>query len=122
MLWLPGQKARVIRGITSHLDIPATLMPLLGVSNPPEDYSQGYNMLATDFNRAYAVAADWQRVAYIGEKFKIAFPVNAAGVIRQEALDSDDRALSDPGQAKNEIRPAMLEIMNNLTRFSRPKG
>ena len=122
VLWLPGQKARVIRGITSHLDIPATVMPLLGVSNPPEDYSQGYNMLAADFHRAYAVAADWQRVAYIGEKFKIAFPVNAAGVIRQEALDSDDRPLSDPGRAKSEIRPAMLEIMNNLTRFSRPKG
>lgn len=79
-------------------------------------------MLAADFHRAYAVAADWQRVAYIGEKFKIAFPVNAAGVIRQEALDNDDRPLSDPGQAKSEIRPAMLEIMNNLTRFSRPKG
>jgi hypothetical protein len=38
-------------------------------------------------------------------------------------LDDDDL----PGQlivnqAKSEIRPAMVEMMNNLTRFSRPKG
>ena len=34
----------------------------------------------------------------------------------------DDRPVSDPDRAKDEIRPAMVEIMNNLTRFSRPKG
>ena len=122
VLWVPGEKARVIRGITSHLDLPATLMPLLGVQNPPADYSLGYDLLAPDFHRDYAVAADWHRVAYIGEKFKIAFPVNAAGAVRQEVLDADDRPVSDTDQAKNEIRPAMIEMMNNLNRFSRPKG
>jgi hypothetical protein len=40
----------------------------------------------------------------------------------RKVLDSDDRPLSDPDRAKSEIRPAMLEMMNNLTRFSRPKG
>ena len=122
VLWIPGQQARVIRGISSHLDLPATLMPLLGVLNPPGDYSQGFDLLAADFHRDYAVAADWHRVAYIGEKYKIAFPINAAGVIRQEVLDADDRPVADTDQAKNEIRPAMLEMMNNLNRFSRPKG
>lgn len=122
VLWVPGEKPRVISGITSHLDIPATVMPLLGVRNPPGDYSQGYDLLKPDFHRDYAVAADWHRIAYIGEKFKIAFPINATGVIRQEVLDDDDRPVSDPDRAKDEIRPAMVEIMNNLTRFSRPKG
>ena len=122
VLWVPGEKPRVVSGITSHLDMPATVMPLLGVRNPPADYSQGQNLLAADFHRDYAVAADWHRVAYIGEKYKVAFPINATGVVRTEVLDGDDRPVADREQAKSEIRPATVEIMNNLTRFSRPKG
>jgi membrane-anchored protein YejM (alkaline phosphatase superfamily) len=122
VLWVPGQNARRISGISSHLDLPATLMPLLGVQNPPVDYSLGQNLLAADFHRDYAVAAGWNRIAYIGEKFKISFPVNASGVVRDQVLDDDDRPVSDRDHAKNEIRPAMVEMMNNLTRFSRPKG
>jgi membrane-anchored protein YejM (alkaline phosphatase superfamily) len=122
VLWVPGQNARRISGISSHLDLPATLMPLLGVQNPPADYSLGQNLLAADFHRDYAVAAGWNRIAYIGEKFKISFPVNASGVVRVQVLDDDDRPVSDRDQAKSEIRPAMVEMMNNLTRFSRPKG
>jgi membrane-anchored protein YejM (alkaline phosphatase superfamily) len=122
VLWVPGQNARRISGISSHLDLPATLMPLLGVQNPPADYSLGQNLLAADFHRDYAVAAGWNRIAYLGEKFKISFPVNASGVVRVQVLDDDDRPVSDRDQAKSEIRPAMVEMMNNLTRFSRPKG
>lgn len=122
VIWVPGTQPRVLTGITSHLDIPATLLPLLGVRNPPSDYSMGMNLLAPDYHRDYAVAADWNRLAYIGEKYKLAFPVNASGVVREEASDGDDRPLADPAQAKREMRPAMLQMMENLTLFSRPRG
>lgn len=118
---VPGQPPRVIKGISSHLDIPATLLPLLGVRNPPEDYSLGSNLLASDFHREYAVAADWNRVAYLGEKFKVAFPINASGVVRAEILDSDDRPVADREAVKSAVRPSTMEIMRNLTRFSRAK-
>jgi len=119
VIWVPGETPRVVRGISSHLDIVPTLMPLLGVRNPPSDYSQGSNLLAADFHRDYAVAADWNRVAYIGERYKIAFPINAIGAVRSEVLDVEDKPVDDREQARTEIRQAMLEIMNNLTRFSR---
>ena len=45
VIYVPGQQPRVVSGITSHLDIPATLMPLLGVKNPASDYSLGKNLL-----------------------------------------------------------------------------
>ncbi|MEF8769653.1 sulfatase-like hydrolase/transferase [Candidatus Accumulibacter contiguus] len=48
VFWVPGQKARTISGISSHLDIPATLMPLLGVQEPAGDYSLGQDLLAAD--------------------------------------------------------------------------
>lgn len=116
---VPGQAPRVVAGITSHLDIPATLMPLLGVKNPPSDYSHGYDLLAPGYHRDYAVAADWNRIAYIGNDFKVSFPVNALGAIRNEVTDGDDRPLADSGGVIKAIRTAMLEIMGNLTRFSR---
>jgi len=115
----PGQKARAIAGISSHLDIPATLMPLLGVKNPPADYSNGYDLLAADFRRDYAVAADWNRIAYIGNDFKVSFPVNALGAIRNEVTDGDDRPLADSNSVIKAIRTAMLEIMANLARFTK---
>ena len=116
---VPGQAPRVVTGITSHLDIPATLMPLLGVKNPPSDYSHGYDLLAPDYHRDYAVAADWNRIAYLGGDFKVSFPVNALGAIRNEVTDGDDRPLADASSVIKAIRTAMLEIMGNLSRFSR---
>ena len=116
---VPGQAPRVVTGISSHLDIPATLMPLLGVKNPPADYSQGTDLLAADFHRDYAVAADWNRIAYIGNDFKVSFPVNALGAIRNEVTDGDDRPLADSNSVIKAIRTAMLEIMANLARFTK---
>jgi len=116
---VPGQKPRAIAGITSHMDIPATLMPLLGVKNPPSDYSLGYDLLAPGFHRDYAVAADWNRIAYLGSDFKVSFPINALGAVRNEVTDGEDRPLADASQVFKAIRSAMMEIMSNLTRFSR---
>lgn len=123
VIWVPGSKPRVVQGITSHLDIPATLMPLLGVRNKPSDYSQGMNLLDPAYHREYAVAADWNRVAYLGENFKVAFPINATGgAKRDEVTDGNDHPVADPAQVKQTISPAIAEMMKNLTRFSRPKG
>lgn len=121
VIWVPGQSPRVVSGISSHLDIPATVLPLLGVRNDPADYSQGKNLLATDFHRNYAVAADWNRIAYLGADYKVAFPYNASGAGRDEVTDGDDMPISDPARARAAIRPAALEIMQNLSRFSRQK-
>jgi hypothetical protein len=80
------------------------------------------NLLDPAYHRDYAVAADWNRLAYLGEKVKVAFPVNATGgAKRDEATDGNDHAIADPAQAKRNISPAIAEMMQNLTRFSRPK-
>ena len=119
VVWVPGQKPRVVKGITSHLDIPATLMSLLGVRNPPSDYSLGQNLLDPNYHRDYAVAGDWNRIAYLGVDLKMAFPVNSAGAVRDEATDGDDRPLRNPAEARAAIQPVMVEMMKSLARFTR---
>ena len=117
VLHVPGDSPRVVRSLSSHLDLPATLMPLFGVTNPASDYSLGHDLRAPDFKRDYAVAGDWNRLAYIGDELRIAFPVNATGAARNEAFDGDDRPLDDVNAAKARIQPALLEIMQHLGRF-----
>lgn len=114
----PGEKPRVVTGITSHLDIPATLLPLLGVTNPPSDYSQGFNLLSADYRRDYAVAGDWNRIAYLGNDLKISFPVNATGAVKNEVTDGDDWPLEEASDAKSAIGPVMVEMMKGLSRFT----
>ena len=119
VIHVPGHAPRVISGISSHLDIPATLLPLLGVKNPSSDYSLGSNLLAPDFKRPYAVAADWNRIAYLGSDYKLTVPVNVTGALRNEATDGNDMPVVNQKLAKQAVQPAMAEIMVNLARFSR---
>ena len=116
---IPGVPARAVSSLTSHLDIPATLMPLLGVRNAPSDYSLGFNLLDADFARRYAVAGDWNRIAYINDSLRITFPVNVTGSVRNEANDGEDRPLADAAAARAAIRPSILEMMNGMGRFLR---
>ena len=39
--------------------------------------------------------------------------------MKSEATDGDDNPLQDHGDAKVAIRPVMVEMMKNLTRFTR---
>lgn len=121
VVYVPGAKPRVVTGITSHLDIPATLLPLLGVRNPPSDYSVGQSLLDPAYRRDYAVAGDWNRIAYIGNELKISFPVNATGAVKNEMTDGDDRPLDDSVAAKAKVKmtPALAEILGGLSRFTR---
>jgi membrane-anchored protein YejM (alkaline phosphatase superfamily) len=121
VIYVPGQAPRVMTGISSHLDIPATLLPLLGVMNPPQDYSLGGNLLDPKFHRPYAVAADWNRIAYLGEHYKITIPFNATGSLRNEVTDGDDNPVADISAAKQAISQERAEIMTNLARFSKAK-
>ncbi len=61
---VPGRQGAVVDHMTSHLDLPATLLPLLGVRNPPEDYSLGFDLLG-EAHREYTIIAGWQTLAYV---------------------------------------------------------
>src|SRR5262249_12544676 len=41
---IPGDGAHEVSRLTSHVDLPATILPLLGVRNPAEDYSLGHDL------------------------------------------------------------------------------
>jgi uncharacterized protein len=118
VLWAPGRAPARDTRMSSHLDIVPTVMTLLGVTNPPADYSLGHDLFATTERPERCVIADWDRLACVSREGKAILPVNTG---RTEALGPDDRKLE--GAAESEFLASqhteLLSVMRNLSRFSR---
>lgn len=73
---IPGQAARVIDTVTSHLDIVPTLLPAFGVTNPPADYALGLDVVRTVPERTRVIASEWSGFAYISKEFVATIPLS----------------------------------------------
>ena len=119
VLWIPGTGESVSDRLTTHLDVVPTLLPLLGVTNPTEDYALGTSLLNPRSDREYIVMADWSRIAYLDGTFKASFPIQVGGVMRTEVTTPDDRTVADSGEFFRTRRSQMQEIMKDIGRFVR---
>ncbi len=120
VLWVPGKSARVVTTITSHLDLPATIMPLLGVLNAPEDYSQGHDLFGVE-QRSYTVLSDWNHVAYADENFKAVFPTSGFAAFRQSVTTADDVPVADRTQFYEQHQAQIIEVMHGLKKFRKQR-
>ena len=121
VLWVPGRPARVVTAMTSHLDVPSTLLPLMGVSNPPSDYSLGINLLS-DVRRTTTVVADWDRLAYVDEGGKVVLPTTAYGLAENLCTDPNDTPITDRARRKAfmaQRQGRLVEVLRELKRFER---
>lgn len=119
VLSIPGQGHREITHLTSHLDIPATMLPLLGVTNPPEDYSLGHDILGGD-ERSYTVICDWNHIALIDEAYKIVLPFRAYGFAEETVTTRDDRPSSDLSDFESFNKKShLLQLMDDMRAFTR---
>lgn len=114
---VPGRTPAVVDRLTSHLDLPATLLPLLGVTNPPEDYSQGFDLFGPH-RREFTVLADWDNLVYVDDRFKAVFPLDSYVVTRQTITDRDDRPLDDAAAFYKHNQPRIVHIMKQLNDFA----
>jgi len=116
VIWVPSKAAKIHNEMSSHMDIPATIMPLLGVTNPASDYSIG-NDLFSDSQRAYTYSSDWNRITYIDDKIKST--MNIHGAASNQITAADDTPLS-PAQAVENIRGkqgVMRQVMHDISKF-----
>ncbi|MBV1931345.1 MAG: sulfatase-like hydrolase/transferase [Porticoccaceae bacterium] len=70
---VPGVNPVVIDYPSSHLDFTSTILPLLGVKNPVEQYSLGGNLFVGDEQRQIVVSS-WSDIGIITNKAKIVVP------------------------------------------------
>ena len=122
LLYVPGRPPAEVSRMTSHLDLPATLLPLFGVSNPPSDYSLGFDMLNGP-EREFTVVSSWDALAYVDAHHKLQLPLGHFDfAMRRQVTARDDGALPPQDASTAGDRSKVLGLLRDLTRFGRSRS
>ena len=116
LLLVPGVKPQKVQRMTSHLDIPATLLPLLGVKNPAKEYSLGYDLLNGE-ERKYTIVADWSRCAYIDDQFKFITNFSNRSIAKSYVTTKQDAPIPSDKVFWDTRKATMLNVLLNLQLF-----
>lgn len=118
VLWVPGMKPSVYEGMSNHMDVIPTLMPILGVKNPKRDYTTGINLLSDEV-RDHAVLAEWSSTAYIDNDVKIAMPLAVVATQHPSVTGAHDEVLTPKEQDALFSRKAknLGSMMEELGRY-----
>ena len=111
MIYIPGEKPRDITTISSHLDVPAMIAPLIGIKNKPFDFSLGYNFLKGE-KRDYAACASWSELCYIDNYFKYVIEPTGYNIL----TTVNDGPVSKEEKSKLN-KAAIFDMMKNASRF-----
>ena len=117
VVWIPGMNPGVYDHVTSHVDWIPTLLPLLGVKNPAQDYAQGKSLF-DDSPRDYLVSSDWSSLAIIDDEHKIRLPLTSSGVLRNDVTTADDVPIEDSGAVIAQKQQKLIAVMKSLSAFS----
>jgi len=110
LVHVPGHLAGQVTQMTSHLDLPATVLAALGVAMDPAAYSYGSDLLAAGYERNYTVASDWHGNTLITPDVKMVFSKKGA------AYDDDTTTLEDEPV---DIGSGGVAYRNSLNLFAR---
>jgi hypothetical protein len=119
VLWVPGMKPAVHDKMTSHLDVIPTLLPMLGVTNPVEDYSVGISLFSPE-KHDHVIITAWTDVGYIDDTAKITLPTSVQGGGRH-VTDAHDKPLT--GEQESQVfaqkQGNLLAMMKELGRYKK---
>jgi len=115
ILHVPGVASAVIDRMTSHLDLPATILPRLGVKNPAEDYCLGADLIGGPPRESLSISG-WAEVVYVDDGYKAIFPVKSFNMSRREVTTRDDGP-ADKSAFLSARRDQVTKFMKDLRRF-----
>lgn len=117
VLRVPGAAARQYTGMTSHMDLPLTILRLLGVTNPAADLGCGMDLSDPNYRREFCVAGDWHSLAIIDRDYKAILPVQGLRIGAQYTTKDD--APVDSSAAGAAMQPEIIQVLNELHAFGR---
>ena len=114
---LPGESGRTIDWITSHYDIPSTILSLLGCNTPVENYSLGYPIFSDEKRSEYIVSVGWDECAVIDSSIALVFSTESYNISKFEVRDKDYNIIlkTDP-YLKSRIS-TLTEVILNMSKF-----
>lgn len=116
VLWVPGRAAHQETLRTSHLDLLPTLLPLLGVQNPGRDYAMGQSLFEPQPKRLL-LAGDWDRLAFLGEDYKLVMPFTSGSFAGTQVSHANDSHLSDSNRVLQAMLPVIQTELKNQRQF-----
>lgn len=118
VVWIPGKSAGVHQHPTSHVDVVPTLMPLLGVTTPAREFSDGMNLFVPDHSR-YRTAGNWDKLARMDEQFKVVLPIGQGSLTGATFTTANDQPLPDEASQKAMLKQHISDWITELERFYR---
>lgn len=119
VLWIPDTPPAVHDKLSSHMDIVATLMPRLGVTNAPADYTVGIDLMSSA-TREHVPLSDWSRMGYVDQMTKITLPMNMKGFGSGKTTGPNDQPLNAAlaQQAFEREQPHLVQMMQEFGQFT----
>jgi hypothetical protein len=118
VMHVPGMPFREHDHLTQHQDLPATVLGLLGVDDPPDRYSLGRNMLEGR-GRPYAVVCGFRECALQDADGWVIFGVEGKTTLSLEARDRDYVEVEDASAAVARRLSGLTTIMREMRLFLR---
>jgi membrane-anchored protein YejM (alkaline phosphatase superfamily) len=110
---LPGEPAREVRRLTSHLDVVPTILERLGATNPPGDYSEGVPLTAPA-GPISLIVTGWREAAVVGPEETVVFGLAEYAPFHR-VYDRDYRLVTTP-----ETGASLLEsVARRMSEFYR---
>ena len=118
ILHVPGASTATVERMVSHIDVAPTVLGVLGVENPPGDYSLGMDLLGP-LRRSSVCVYGWDSMAYVDEECKIVQRYRGPRFQAARVTTRDDRPVP-PEEAEAVLRrrlPALLAVLKETKRF-----
>ena len=113
---LPGEPAREVRRLTSHVDVVPTILERIGATNPPGDYSQGVPLTAPTGPSSLIVSA-WREAAVIRPDSTVVFGLTEYAPFLH-VYDREYRRMTR-AEASSEKSSVLEEMARRMSEFSR---
>lgn len=118
VIHVPDKSPQEFKTMTSHIDLPATVMGGIQANAFRSEYTMGTDLLAKNYARKSTVVSDWHGDALITSRYK--FSLSDKANVRQQPLSySDDTAASASASLPAEITAALTDLISENSRFRR---
>lgn len=119
VLHIPGIPPKSVAAMSSHLDLPATLLPFFGVTFPAEQHSFGHNLLDTRFHREATVIGNYDYLTYLDEHYKLTFPFrNHADRVAVRTWNDGLVGAQEQAQVLKDYQPALTRLTAEANQFA----
>lgn len=115
LVHIPGRAPGVTNVMTSHLDMPATILAALGTDIDPASYSYGHDLFAPDYSRDYTVISDWHGNTLVTPDLKMVFSKKSAAYDNTVTTLND--APLDLNQTTSDYRTPLGQFTREVSRF-----